>query len=55
MLCDVRLDDLGERERARDPTLATHPLELALQRIASILLGRESATLKRRESPPPVR
>src|SRR5712691_378357 len=48
VLRQVRLDELGERERARDPTLATHPIELTLERVPRVprvLLAGESAPL----------
>jgi hypothetical protein len=45
VLRQVRLDELGEGERARDPTLAPHPIELTLERVPRVLLAGESATL----------
>jgi hypothetical protein len=45
VLCQVRLHEFRERERARDPTLAAHPLKLALERIERVLLGSEAAAL----------
>ena len=45
MLSQIRLDELRQRQPARDPALAPHPLELAIERIARVLLAREPATL----------
>jgi hypothetical protein len=45
MLGQVRLDDLGECEPPRDPSLPSKPLELALERLTCVPLGGESATL----------
>jgi hypothetical protein len=45
VLVQIRLNEFGERQPARDPPLASKPLQLMLERIASVLLRREPATL----------
>jgi hypothetical protein len=45
MLSEIRLDQLGERQAARDPALTTNTIELTLERRFCVLLGCESATL----------
>jgi hypothetical protein len=45
VLRQVRLDELGEREPARDPPLTSKPLELALERVTRVPLRGKPATL----------
>jgi hypothetical protein len=45
VLSQVRLDELGEREPPRDPPLLSKPLQLALERLACVLLGGEPTPL----------
>jgi hypothetical protein len=45
VLLEVGLDEFGEREPARDPSLTPKPFELALERLTRILLRAEPATL----------
>jgi hypothetical protein len=45
VLGQVRLNKLRERESARDPSLPSKPLELALESITRVLLGNEPSAL----------
>src|SRR5580765_6062913 len=45
MLCQVGLDELGEREPPCDPPLPPYPIKLALERLARVLCADEPASL----------
>jgi hypothetical protein len=45
VLGQVCLDELGKREPPGDPPFSSNLLELALERVAGVLLGREPAPL----------
>jgi hypothetical protein len=45
VLRQVRLHQLGEGQRSREPPLAPLPLQLTLQRLRRFLLGDKAATL----------
>jgi hypothetical protein len=45
VLAEIALDQLRQRQRARDAALAANALELALERLARILLRREPTSL----------
>jgi hypothetical protein len=45
MLDQVLVDQLGERQRSRQPLLSAQPLERTLERLARVLRGGESALL----------
>ncbi len=45
MLREMNLHELGKRERARDPSLASKSLKLAVEGVACVQLGGEAAAL----------